>query len=197
MIGLFGGSFDPPHKGHLKIIQEFWKHYPNAHALYVIPNNLSPLKAEKATQNFHIAEMVRLLIEESKTKKTYYSDYEISKTEKSYSIDTLIHFRKIFPKEDFYFLIGMDNLLRFQEWKAYETILSMSSLIVFPRAGYNEAIPKELEKWKEKIQFIKTEKLEISSTSIRENLKASKSLLPMRVLEYVVLNDLYANRERD
>lgn len=194
MIGIFGGSFDPPHKGHLKIIQDFWKKFPNAHALYVIPNNLSPFKSEKATPSFHIAEMSRILVEESKSKKTYYSDFEITKKEKSYTIDTLLHFKKIFPQEDFFILIGEDNLLNFQEWKDFETILEISNLLVFPRGGYSVSIPQTLEKWKNKIKILETERITISSTEIRENLQKNKSNLTIRILEYVVLNRLYEPR---
>jgi nicotinate-nucleotide adenylyltransferase len=192
MIGIFGGSFDPPHKAHLLCIQLFWKNFPKANRLYVVPNSLSPLKTNKFSSKSDIEKMTEILIKEAGFEKTFLSSYELEKSGKSYTIDTILHFKEMFPKEEIGLMIGSDNLEKFPLWKDYDLILQVVKLLVVPRKGFSLEIPKELIVWSEKIIFLEIETpLEISSTSVREKIVDIKEVLTPKVLEFVKEKKLY------
>ncbi len=187
MIGIFGGSFDPPHQGHLCIIQEFWKNFPFADELIVVPNRISPLKKGKAVENVHIVSMLSTLVAEERIQRTNISDIELTREGPSYTIDTLKSISKLHPFQELYLLIGDDSLKFFHTWKDYQQILSMVKLVVFQRTLDRS---KQID---EDIIYINNPIVEISSTQIRNflNCKEKPKYLPLSVYQYIVKYNLY------
>lgn len=169
-IGLFFGSFNPIHIGHLIIantmaentdLQEVW--------LIVSPQN--PLKKNAGLlHEFDRYEMVSLAIHDNYKIKV--SDIEFNLPRPSYTIDTLTHLSEKFPQHQFVLIIGGDNLSSFTNWKNYDKILEYYELYVYPRPG---AAKSSLDTHP-KVKFIPAPSLDISATYIRNNVKEGKSI---------------------
>lgn len=192
MIGIFGGSFDPPHKGHSEIIKGFWSVYPDASKLLVVPNYISPTKQEKLTTAKHVLKMLELMIVELPSYKIEVEKYEISKEEPSYTIDTILHLKQKYPEEEIYLIIGEDNLVNFHLWKSYNQVLELTDLVIFRRkldvpSGVHITINRN------RVHFMNNPFYSISSTNIRENihLDSVKSQMYPSVYEYIKKSKLY------
>ncbi|HSZ24462.1 MAG TPA: nicotinate (nicotinamide) nucleotide adenylyltransferase [Cytophagaceae bacterium] len=169
-IGLFFGSFNPIHIGHLIIantmaentdLQEVW--------LVVSPQN--PLKKNSGLlHEFDRYEMVSLAIQDSYKLKV--SDVEFQLPRPSYTIDTLTHLSATYPQHQFVLIIGEDNLCSFPKWKNNDKILEYYELYVYPRPKTEST---ELANHP-KIKFIPAPLLDISATYIRSTIKEGKSI---------------------
>lgn len=192
MIGLFGGSFDPPHNGHLMIIREFLKQFPDASKLLLIPNYISPFKTKKQVSPDHILNMVQLLIESVSVSTVEIFDYEIKKQEKSFTIDTIKEVKKKYPEEKLFLLIGEDNLKVFPKWKSYEGILDLCTLLVFGRKSDAEESPNLQTN---KIVRMQNEFINISSTELRENMgsRFAEENIPGSVYQYIIEKKIYSS----
>ncbi len=169
-IGLFFGSFNPIHIGHLIIantmaentdLQEVW--------LIVSPQNPHK-KNTSLLHEFDRYEMVSLAINDSYKLKV--SDVEFQLSRPSYTIDTLTYLSEKYPQHQFVLIIGEDNLEAFTKWKNYEKILEYYELYVYPRPG---AKPSELLT-NPKVKSVAAPLLDISATYIRNNIKEGKSI---------------------
>jgi nicotinate-nucleotide adenylyltransferase len=169
-IGLFFGSFNPIHIGHLIIantmaenadLQEVW--------LVVSPQN--PLKKNTGLlHEFDRYEMAALAIHDSYKLKV--SDVEFNLPRPSYTIDTLTYLSEKHPQHEFVLIIGEDNLSSFPKWKNYDKILQYYELYVYPRP---ETEKTELTNHP-KVKFIPSPLLDISATYIRNNVREGKSI---------------------
>ncbi|MCE9499353.1 MAG: nicotinate (nicotinamide) nucleotide adenylyltransferase [Leptospira sp.] len=192
MIGIFGGSFDPPHKGHQEIIRKFWEKFPDAKNLLIIPNHISPLKEKKSATKKNILEMLNLMLEGFDQTKNILRKDEIENEKVSYTIDTLLRLRREFGEEEIFLLIGEDNLESFPRWKEYTKILELASLLVFRRKIENSRmIPDSIPQ--AKILFMNNEIIPASSTEIRDDLRNGKinNYLPVRISDYITKERLY------
>ena len=189
-IGLYFGTFNPIHIGHLIIanhmaehsdLQEIW--------LVVTPHN--PHK-EKSTllddrNRYH---MVQLATENYPKLKP--SDIEFNLPQPNYTVNTLAHLKDKFPKHEFSLIMGEDNLNSLHKWKNYEYILENHEIYIYPRLNSGD-INEEFINHK-KIHKIGAPIVEISSTFIRENIKNKKNvkpLLPEKVWEEIDYNNFY------
>ena len=190
-IGVFGGSFNPPHKMHLDIgVQLTNKQYVDnvvyvpTGSKYKYKNNLLPDKNR--------LEMLEILTK--KYKGLSVNDYEL-KDEVVYTCETLAYFKGVYPNDDIYFVCGADNLSYIDKWKNGEDILKNYKILVMKRKG--EDIDELLEKFKEykhNIVVADIEQRDISSTDIRERLKNKEEVLDVLdkdVYEYIRKNKLY------
>jgi nicotinate-nucleotide adenylyltransferase len=169
-IGLFFGSFNPIHTGHLIIantmaentdLQEVW--------LIVSPQN--PLKKNAGLlHEFDRYEMASLALHDSYKVKV--SDIEFGLPRPSYTIDTLTYISEKFPQHQFVLIIGGDNLSSFTKWKNFDKILEYYELYVYPRP---DAEPSPLDSHP-KVKFIPAPLLDISATYIRNCVKEGKSI---------------------
>lgn len=192
MIGIFGGTFDPPHLGHEFIIKEYWRNFPETKVLYIIPNWQSPLKEQKSTSTEHILSMVTSMLESiaaNQKNNNQILDIEIKKQKISYTIDTV---KSLSAQNDkINLVIGEDNLATFHLWKDYTEILNIiHRLVVFRR---HEKANINLENIIQAKVFMLTNKIiEISSSAIRENVKKKIPFLNPAILNYIKINKLYA-----
>ena len=133
-IGIFGGTFNPPHKSHLRIAKCFIEQM-RLDLCYFVPTFVSPFKNNpNQSENIdkkHILNMLKLLIKQ--TPSVEISNYEIEKEGISYTIDTVRHFKELYPEPNLFLLIGLDNLVKFNKWKNYKDILELSNLVIAPR----------------------------------------------------------------
>lgn len=188
-LGIFGGTFNPPHLGHL-IVAESVREQLKLDRLFFVPSYSPPhkfnLQIALPSQRF---EMVQLSVHNNK----YFSvsDIEIKRQGKSYSIDTIHSMSLSFPRAQIYFIIGMDNLIDFPQWKLPNEIISRVELIVMNRPGYDREVKNEFSRY---ANFIKVPHLDISSTDIRRRVKMERSiryLVNEEVEKYIIRKGLY------
>lgn len=189
-IGLFFGSFNPIHIGHL-ILANHMQQYSDLDQVWFVVSPHNPFK-EKATlaNDYERLHLVNLAIENYPYLKS--SNVEFSLPQPSYTIDTLAVLKEKYPQHDFCLIMGMDNLKGFRKWKNHEKILENYSIYVYPR------IDAQAGEWENhpKFKFIDAPIIEISSTQIRNAIKENKNfrpLLPEKVWEYIDGSSLYKN----
>ena len=190
-IGVFGGSFNPPHKMHLKIGLELVNKqyvdkvvYVPTGSKYKYKNNLLPDKNR--------LEMLNILTKNQENLGV--NDYEL-KDEVVYTCETLAYFKELYPNDQIYFICGADNLSYIDKWKNGEEILNNYKIIVMKRKGEDiEKLLKKFEYYQENIIVADVEQQDVSSTDIREKLKNNENVLDVLdkdVYEYIRTNKLY------
>jgi len=190
LFGIFGGSFDPPHLGHLHIIQNFLSEYQTK--LYLVPNSLSPFKQKKGVSSENILDMLFLLKEEFSLHGAEIYDTEIKRGGISYTYQTLQEFHTKFPKEEIYLLMGEDNLESLHKWKEVETIFFLAKVLVYLRPSLKRSkIPFEIEKFQDRILIKNNPLIPASSTYYRES--GDDEMISTLVKNYIYKNKLYGN----
>lgn len=190
-IGIFGGSFNPPHLAHL-IVAEILREQFALDRILWIPNRQSPFKEkqELAPAEDRL-EMTRLIVRDNDAFVT--SDIEISRSGVSYTIDTIRDLQKENADARYHIIIGSDSLAEFGGWREPEEIVRRARLIVYPRPGFENAdTPKAFE---DRIRFADAPLLEISSTAIRRRRRENRSIrymVPEVIHEYIFDRGLYA-----
>lgn len=194
--GIFGGSFNPIHYGHLMIC-EYIKDEMGLDKVIFIPTGNPPHKELELSAEDRY-EMVRLAI--SPNPDFEISDIETTRVKKSYTVDTIRELKKIYKEEKLYFLIGLDSLFQLKTWMKIGDLSQEIEFVVALRPGYldREEINKEIDFLREnfgtKINLIKTPLYEISSTDLRDRIREGKSLrylIPKKVLDYIEESGFY------
>ncbi len=191
-IGLFGGTFDPVHNGHLIISEYLWDLL-ELEEIWFIPAKKHPLKNNMGiTPTAHRLEMLKLAVADNPHLKI--SEVETKRAGVSYTIDTLIELENRMGGNPvrFYFFIGMDNVNDLHRWKSPDRILEKSQVVAFGRPGFEPR--KEAEKYLARIKFVHVPLLEISSTLIRKRISEGRSvryLIPESVERYIHDKQLY------
>lgn len=193
--GIYGGSFNPVHNGHIHLalsaIEEL-----RLDRIFLVPSLISPHRssAEYAPPENRL-EMLRLACGVSE--KLNVCDYEIKSDRKSYTIYTVEEFRRRFPDDELFLLVGSDMLMIFETWNRFEDILKEVTLAVVSRKdGDRDALDKkaqELQKYG-KIIVCSAQPLEISSTEIRKKIVKNENFscyLDKNVVQYITSNNLY------
>jgi nicotinate-nucleotide adenylyltransferase len=187
-IGLFFGSFNPPHVGHFALANYILNEGPVEEIWFVVsPQNPLKSPAQLAPARTRL-EMVRRAIGDFMFFKP--CDIEFYLQPPHYTIFTLLHLEEKFPEHEFFLLIGMDNLQTFTRWKAYRTILDHYHLLVYPRKGYDGGkLLKESH-----VHVVAAPLIEISSSYIRQLIKERKEFrffVPETVYQMIVEENLY------
>lgn len=195
-VGIFGGSFDPVHWGHIKPVLSALKFFKLSYVIY-LPAAQPPHKLNlKMEDPFHRMAMLSLALEPYEKFKI--STYDLQNPG-SKTLNSLLYFKKIL-KEELYFILGSDSLLDFKNWFKPEEILKISKLIVLTRPEFElEKIKAELPEYiiknmGKRIFTFPHPCFSISATLIRKaikNHKKYKNLLPEKVLNYILRNNLY------
>jgi len=207
MIGVFGGSFDPIHFGHIKPLIELNKEF-NFNNILLIPCNLSPSLKKTNASAIDRFEMTKV-ISQSNTNNFLSDDREIKRGGISYSYDTLRDIKNKYG-QNILLIIGADVFLNFDKWYNYNKIINMVNIIVLNRPKYNtdfnNSLPKEIidkiitnkdDFLNEKSGYIylfNNSEYNISSTIIRSMIKNKKepiSMTPGSVYSYIKRNKLY------
>ena len=189
-IGLFFGTFDPIHKGHLHLAEYYVNDTDLDSVIFVItPQN--PFKQNsKILSNKNRLELVSLAIKSNPKLKV--SSIEFRLPTPNYTIQTLKKIKTQHPKDNFVLILGEDNLSSFDKWKDYRNILSDYELYVYPRRN-NKAIAKNLQ-GHPKIKRNSAPQIEISSSEIREGIKSGKDLsrlIPKSILSLIKKKGFY------
>ncbi len=189
-IGIIGGTFDPIHIGHL-ITAQYVLEQRKLQKIIFIPCNISPHKtAIKSTEPFHRLEMLRLALQDYPNFE--YSSYEIDKGDISFTLDTLLEFKKTYSEIEL--IIGFDNLFSFDTWREPDKILELAKLVVMKRSFEKEV--KQIHKYFGEANYVQTPTIDISSTEIRKRIRNKQQitgLVPKEVKEYIKKFNLYEN----
>ncbi|MCF0179886.1 MAG: nicotinate-nucleotide adenylyltransferase [Bacteroidales bacterium] len=191
-IGIYSGTFNPIHCGHIaladfileqKIVDEIW----------MIRTPQNPFKSNSSLlSDEHRAAMLAIAVAGHNGLKI--SNVEDDMPKPNYTINTLRKVKELYPENDFYLIIGADNWKVFDKWYKWETILSDFHLIVYPRPGY-EIESFDCEQFPT-VKVIDAPMYNLSSTEIREKIEAGEypeNLIPQGVLNYIIENKLYGN----
>ena len=187
-IGLFFGSFNPVHVGHM-IIANFMVEHSDLGEIWMVVSPHNPLKEKKSLAKDHDRlHLVRLAIGDNLNIKA--SDIEFGLPKPSYTIDTLAYLTEKYPHHEFSLIMGGDNLGTFHKWKNYEAILENHNIYVYRRPGYDLG---DLQDHK-RVTILEAPLLTISASYIRKQVKEKKSiqyLVPDRVWEYIDGSSMY------
>lgn len=189
-IGLYFGTYNPIHVGHL-IIANHMAEFADLDQVWMVVTPHNPLK-KKATllEDHQRLQMVYLATEDFPKIKP--SDIEFKLSQPNYTVNTLAHLQDKFPQHEFSLIMGEDNLKTLHKWKNYEVILQHHDIYVYPRIS-SEADNLEIKNHP-KVHLIDAPVVEISSTAIRETIKKGKNvqpLLPHKVWNYIDYNNFY------
>jgi len=191
-IGILGGTFDPPHIGHIALAQAAMAQLELDEVLW-IPAGRNPLKQRRATPAKQRLEMVQLAIEGQPAMAA--SDIEISRGGPSYTVDTLFELQHVKPG-DYWLILGADSLKSFDSWKGPERILKMARLAVTVRPPHtrDSVEDKMTAELKRAIDWIEMPVSDVSSTDIRlrvDERRVFNQLVPAKVYDYIKKHKLY------
>ncbi len=190
-IGLFFGTFNPIHTGHL-VIANYMANYTDLNRVWLVVTPHNPLKErESLLKDNHRLALVKIAIEDNAKLKV--SDIEFKLSKPSYTINTLLHLKEKYPKHEFVLIMGEDNLNTIHKWKNYEEIVNGFSIYVYPRIDSN-TIEEAGNKYPMVKFFPDLPLMNISSTFIRKAIKEKKDtkyLLTEKVRNYIVEMNFY------
>jgi nicotinate-nucleotide adenylyltransferase len=189
-IGLYFGTFNPIHVGHLIIANHLAEHT-DLDQVWMVVTPHNPLKKKSTLlDDHHRLQMVHLATEDFPKIKP--SDIEFKLSQPNYTVHTLAHLQEKYPDHEFSLIMGEDNLKSLHKWKNFEVILENHDIYVYPRIS-SEVDNLDLKNHP-KIHLIDAPVVEISSTTIRNTIKKGKNvqpLLPHKVWEYIDHNNFY------
>jgi len=202
-IGLFGGTFNPVHFGHLRVAEEVREAFLLDKIIF-IPAGVPPLKKYDIVEANHRLKMTELAIKDNPFFEV--CDIEVKHKKPSYTVNTLTNLKKLYQGHTLFFIMGIDAFLELKSWHRYEELLRMVDFIVMSRPGFNNLQRSEFIEQKEsencfkiknsdkKAFFISVSPFWISSTILRQMLQKGKSvryLVPEEVRKYIEENKLY------
>lgn len=174
-IGLYFGTFNPIHVGHLTIANHLVE-YSDLQKIWFVVTPMSPFKKKKSMlDNNQRLEMVYRATKDYQ--KLEPSTIEFNLPQPNYTIDTLAHLYEKYPEHEFCLIMGEDNLKSFQKWKNYQQILERHEIFVYPRISEGN-VPTDLKNHP-KIHRVDAPIMELSSTFIRNAIKNGKNVRPM------------------
>ena len=188
-VGLFFGSFNPIHIGHL-VIADVMADQTDLEQVWFVVSPLNPFKSSSSLlHEFDRLKMVELAIEDNF--KFRASDVEFNMPRPSYTADTLAYLSDKYPQNEFKLIIGEDNLVHFHKWKNYESVLENFGLYVYPRPQVEKS---KIKVKHDNIRYIDSPMLDISATFIRNSIRNDHSvqyLLPSTVIDYIRFKKFY------
>ncbi len=196
-IGILGGTFDPFHLGHLSVLEAVVEEA-ECDRIMLLPAKMSPFKLEqKIADEKHRIAMVSCVAAEYENVEV--STLEIDGPEVSYTYETMKKIQEKRPEDELHFIMGSDSLLTLESWYMGEELLRDFSFILAPRPGYDSTKTKEKKnavkkKYGTEIRVLHNKLRDISSTEIKETIKAGKEighLVPTKVAEYIHEHGLY------
>ena len=170
-IGVYGGSFNPPHNGHLYLAEEISRRL-ELDKLIIIPSNISPQKDNNG--NIDPVHRINMCSDVFSADIFEVSDCEIARGGKSYTFDTLSYLKELYPDGEFYLFMGSDMLLSFHTWYRFADILSLCTLCAISREDEKNA--SELRAYADtalkdgRVLVFDITPVEVSSSQIRDNL---------------------------
>lgn len=186
-IGLFGGSFDPVHLGHIGLACAAMRER-KYEQLFWIPAACSPFKQAHSigASGVHRAEMVRIAIRPFPGMTL--SDFELTQKGKSYSVETMRHFRRQFPAAEIEWLLGADALASLGTWHEANVLAREMVFVAAPRDGLKMAVPEGFQ-----VKWLQAEEIPVSSTLIKKELalKSEMKNIPGEVARYIREHKLY------
>ena len=199
---LFGGTFNPPHLGHIELTDRVRKRL-NIDKVILIPLGNPPHKVGMDIEDAkHRVKMLELAIENKDSFEV--SRIEVERKGYTYTIDTLKEFDRLYhDRYNFFYLIGADTLEQLTTWKDFEEVFKLCSFVVVLRKGYTKKKAYEIANMLElqygaDIKILDIGNIDVSSTKVREMIRRGESidnLVPNKVAEYIRSNNLYAERE--
>ena len=193
-LGIFGGSFDPPHTGHLRLARFVLKKKSLDKLIFVTAFK-TPYTDKSSSVSFEDRfKMTQLTVENS-------AEFEVSDIEgvrggESFTVDSVRYFRELYSlkADQLFLIIGADSLMRFDEWKSPDAILNECSVCVLKRA---EVKHKNFDKrFIDKVEFLDNELMAVSSSDIRNQIREGRDveqLVDRKVIEYISERKLYSN----
>ena len=187
-IGVLGGSFDPPHIGHLLVAGDAYDALSLDRVIFV-PAAVQPLKSGQAGATpAQRRSMVELLVGDDA--RFAVDAIEIERAGLSYTVDTLTDFTKRWPAAELFFLIGADILRSFPQWRSPERIAELATIVVLQRAGD----PMDSAALPPRARRLESRRVDVSSTEIRERVRGGKPIrgfVPECVADYIAAERLY------
>jgi nicotinate-nucleotide adenylyltransferase len=189
-IGIFGGTFDPVHRGHVRLAEMALREL-RLDRIFFVPAGRSPLKSKApVSEASHRLKMLRLAVK--KMPRSRISLFELGRRGgPSYTIETVRHFRRRHPKSRLFLVMGSDSLESFRRWRDWRKILELCTLVVGKRKA-SRAI--RAGKIREKALFLKSAMPDISSTEVRKAQKTGGKLdrfVPRPVMDYIRRQRVY------
>ena len=186
-LGILGGTFDPIHLGHMRMA-EVAREKMRLDKVIFVPSHLPPHKRSAGLSSSKIRlKMAHIAVESNPHFEV--SSFETERPGKSYSIETVRHFKNIFPSTKFFFIIGTDAFAKLHQWKNIEEILKMVEFVVVNRHGNFNSHQRI------KHHSVLMPGMDISSSNIRQLVRQEKSiryLVPEVVREYIEQHNLYS-----
>lgn len=182
ITGLFFGSFNPIHIGHMAMANYMVAFTPIKHIWFVISPQSPFKKRETLLNNYERLEMVYLAIDDDERLRA--SDIEFNLPTPSYTIDTLTYLSEKFPGRQFALIMGADNLFHFHKWKNFEQLKQNYHIYVYPRPGIN----RETCPISDTIHWVDAPLMDISSSFIRQAIGEKRDVrhyLPSKVWKYI------------